>query len=146
MLPAAPLYGPTLHRVATSHHSRRQSFHTPATASIMPLLGEEQSQIIQPSKHVPHLANSPPLLPSTRKQSQHSSIAKTAIMSQLAAPHFEATQHSAGMEAAKDSKKASSMRKALEDNLVPPRQGENTGPGAALTDTPASTAPSSPRM
>ncbi|MCJ1428362.1 hypothetical protein MMC29_006271 [Sticta canariensis] len=67
-------------------------------------------------------------------------------MSRLTAPQSETPPASEEGEAKRDGK-ASSTR-AFEDNLLAPQQGyrQTTGLGFALTDTPTSTAPSSPRI
>ncbi|MCJ1470862.1 hypothetical protein MMC07_009509 [Pseudocyphellaria aurata] len=68
-------------------------------------------------------------------------------MSHLTTPQFETVSTSESESEATRHCKASSSR-ALEDSLLAPQQGHKltTGPGSALTDTPASTAPSSPRI
>ena len=112
----------------------------------MPLLGEERSDRSEISCPTKKSANSPPLLPTTRRQSQHSTIAKTAMNSHLAAPRCEKIPHSQEVEAMSDSK-ASSSRDFEDVTLTAlEAQKQKSGHGAALTDTPASTAPSSPRM
>ncbi len=76
------------------------------------------------------------LLP--RKQSQHSDIARSAIMN-VATPPADLLHAAVGHEMVKSS-------------LAPPprmangRASDGDGVGVALTDTPATTAPNSPKM
>lgn len=73
-------------------------------------------------------------------------MAKKAILSHRVAPSNEDSQGSRTGVEIRDSN--SVPTRAPEASLLPPQQAHkhNNGHGAALTDTPASTAPSSPRM
>lgn len=109
----------------------------------MPLLGHEHleaSPIIgHDSESEKPLARAEPV----RRQSQHSTIAKTAIMSSFVNPTFDTT-HSPELKTSN-----SSSLKSSEGGLAAAqsRPQHNTGlGGACLTDTPATTAPNSPRM
>lgn len=101
-----------------------------------------------------------PRSPPTRKQSQHSFIAKTAIMN-VATPSVEGLPTFEHREAAKsslapppktstgragegDGKNGVEHKAGLEKTVS--RAASKDGVGAALTDTPATTAPNSPKM
>ncbi|KAL8850948.1 MAG: hypothetical protein Q9221_004148 [Calogaya cf. arnoldii] len=85
-------------------------------------------------------------LPRKQSQSQHTQIAKTAIMSQCL-PQSESAQtenHDATLH------RQSAPSKYGDDNLLPPppipRQNGTNSHRACLSDTPATTAPNSPKM
>lgn len=109
----------------------------------MPLLGDERSER---SEKVSKSAHSPPLLPTTRRQSQHSTIAKTAMSSHLAGPQAEPGPGFSAEEPMNDRKAPSSG--TFDHSSFPAYEVPKQKPchGSALTDTPASTAPSSPKM
>ena len=102
----------------------------------MPLLGDERSER---SEKLSKSAHSPPLLPTTRRQSQHSTIAKTAMSSHLGGPPSEPVPSSLVGESMSENKASSS-------GILDHRSLQKPCHGSALTDTPASTAPSSPKM
>ncbi|KAI9878782.1 MAG: hypothetical protein M1830_010523 [Pleopsidium flavum] len=97
----------------------------------------------------------------TRKQSQHSIFAKTAIMSNVATPQTDGHQASETHEAVRSSLAPPSRTASIRASAG---EGKNSlenatgnggnalhgqskdGVGAALTDTPATTAPNSPRI
>ena len=84
-----------------------------------------------------------------RQQSQHSDIAKTAIMnnyppSDNASTTSEPSVISDGPDSIKDF--AMEKPKPAEAKLAAPSNHRAMLAGAALTDTPATTAPSSPQM
>ena len=84
--------------------------------------------------------------PQTRKQSQqsqHSEIAKTAIMN-VATPAADGWQALEKIDLGKSSLAPPS--RAANGRACDGEAGDKDGVGAALTDTPASTAPNSPRM
>lgn len=68
------------------------------------------------------------------------------MMNRPSVPHSDVAQYENGMGSAQDNKLH--PPKALGDNLRAPQQRlhQSSGHGAALTDTPLSTAPNSPRM
>lgn len=109
----------------------------------MPLLGDERSERLE---ELSKSAHSPPLLPTTRRQSQHSTIAKTAMSSHLAGPQAEPGPGSPADESINDKKAPSGG--AVDHGSLPVSEAPRQKPchGSALTDTPASTAPSSPKM
>lgn len=109
----------------------------------MPLLGDQRSER---SEKLSQSAHSPPLLPTTRSQSQHSNIAKTAMSSQLAGPQSEPSPGSPAEEPISYSKEPSCG--VFDHSSLPASEVPKQKPchGSALTDTPASTAPSSPKM
>ena len=87
-----------------------------------------------------------PPVPLVRRQSQHSVIAKAAIMSSYTAAVSEDTR-------------ASEHAPPIKENIMPHSRGSSaslaapyppskyrSSIGTALTDTPATTAPNSPRM
>lgn len=84
--------------------------------------------------------------PSNRKQSQHSVFAKAAILNQFAAPPLEGVEDSKSL---KDKKENMASLKTPPESTVKASQltsKHGNGAGTALTDTPATTAPNSPRM
>lgn len=95
-----------------------------------------------------------PRVPQGRRQSQHSRIAKSAIMSSYKTPTSEGAQTPEDHEVPKRSGPPSTKIQEpnlteetgkYRTNLCAPKNGRD-GVGAALTDTPATTAPNSPRM
>ena len=84
--------------------------------------------------------------PSDRKQSQHSVFAKAVILNQYAAPPLGVVKDSKGLKDKKENMaplKAPVESTAKASQLIPKH---GNGVGTALTDTPATTAPNSPRM
>jgi hypothetical protein len=73
-------------------------------------------------------------------------VFKTAIMSRLASYHSKTAQDETGLGPSKDNKLH--PPKTSGDKLHAPQQWlhQNSALGAALTDTPSSTAPNSPKM
>ena len=114
----------------------------------MPLLGESQAT---PSPlTVDPLDHSAAHTPFSRKQSQHSGIARTAIMNHHSPPSYASSDD--GIPALEEI----DPTKKFKDRPIPPKtsdggpslapQSYRAGLGAALTDTPATTAPNSPKM
>ena len=114
----------------------------------MPLLDRKQIPGLQPTNRLPSSGrlrdtNAQLLL----KHAQLCSVARTAMMTRLSSPQPDIAQCENGLGSAKDNNRLHSS-KALGDNLRSPQQKlhQNPSHGAALTDTPLSTAPNSPRM
>ena len=114
----------------------------------MPLLGngeyKEPCNIENPLEtdcHVRHAT-----LPS-RRQSQHSGVAKTAIMGQFATPNTDAFRATEEERSTKD-EPLKGMRPASNTLSAPQNDAIKIGRafGVALSDTPATTAPNSPIM
>ena len=81
---------------------------------------------------------------SHRKQSQHSNIAIAAMMHESSA--FEGLRSQGERDGMKE---APLPHRSVENSLAAPPYSlhqQSNGTGAALTDTPATTAPNSPRM
>ena len=81
-----------------------------------------------------------------RRQSQHSVIAKSAIMSQITTPNTDGARTPEDKEVSKDD---TALGVKLSDGkLSAPQKAARNGlsNGAALSDTPATTAPNSPVM
>lgn len=80
------------------------------------------------------------------KRAQLGSITSITMMDRLSSLHPDTVQFENGLGSTNDNKLHPS--KALGDNLRASQQKlhQNSGHGAALTDTPLSTAPNSPRM
>ena len=106
----------------------------------MPLLGDEGSD--SPTTY--YVTDSPPRDPSARRQSQHSNIAKSAIMSHFAAPMqpLSSTGNNGEIPRHDIMRDKVALLKSSEDNLTTPRMTN----GAALTDTPSTTAANSPKI
>ena len=121
----------------------------------MPLVCDEQKALeTQPQELSSSGAATPPRVPQGRRQSQHSLIAKSAIMSSYFAPTFEGAQppedhgplKGGGRSHAKTQDQSlTEDTRRYKASLCAPKNGRD-GVGAALTDTPATTAPNSPRM
>lgn len=111
----------------------------------MPLLCDEDTKTKgQAGPHEDFFTASPHPKP-LRKQSQHSVIAKTAILNQRGSAMSEdgrTPEHAERSEGAVMPGRIANA--ALKTAHPPPRQFNSLG--AALTDTPATTAPNSPRM
>ena len=118
----------------------------------MPLLGDESpgNPILN---HVPYPVQpgqgfsgpGPTQALPVRKQSQHSFIAKTAILNHFyPSPSDDSLEH----ESHETMGQNSSPPKASENTPKPPQTVPKYGGslGAALTDTPTTTAPNSPKM
>ena len=116
----------------------------------MPLLGHERPLAPLPVHHEAEQEKSQPQ-PRTgpaRRQSQHSVIAKTAIMSNINLPHFDGLHHPLEHGAIwqeKPSKQAFDAYLTAPEPKTAPTQSSSLGVGACLTDTPATTAPNSPK-
>lgn len=82
-----------------------------------------------------------------RKQSQHSITARLA-MNKSSLPITDVPKVSEQGHIAKSAKESKSSAMSGENNLVAPTSGARQGysNGAALTDTPMTTAPNSPNM
>lgn len=116
----------------------------------MPLLCEDLTDppfnfyTSQPEK--PLAEHVSPCAPPDRKQSQHSVFAKAAILKQFAAAPSEVTHDPKGPQG--DKENMASLKAPPESTVkasqLTPKHGN--GVGTALTDTPATTAPNSPRM
>ncbi|KAK4698012.1 hypothetical protein P7C71_g144, partial [Lecanoromycetidae sp. Uapishka_2] len=83
-----------------------------------------------------------------RKQSQHSMIAKSAIMTQATTPSTDGARTPEDFEASKEKYVQALGAPTSAGSLAAPANGTRQGlsNGAALTDTPLTTAPSSPNM
>lgn len=82
-----------------------------------------------------------------RKQSQHSITARLA-MNKSSLPNTDVPKISEAGHLSKNEKESKSSGMSGENNLVAPTSGSRQGlsNGAALTDTPMTTAPNSPNM
>ena len=112
----------------------------------MPLLGHEHPEASLPVHHEAERNEPQPqlrIIPA-RRQSQHSVIAKTAIMSNFSMPNLDGAN--TPDERGKIRPEKPSSTKTLESNLAAPHPIQSTGSGACLTDTPLTTAPNSPRV
>jgi len=118
----------------------------------MPLLGNGEYREVFPlgdrllDSQNPTPQPSPPRPP--RKQSQHSVIAKNAIMSQVSTPSTDGARTPEDAEAPKDKYVQALGAPTSAAGLSAPTNGATRGQsnGAALTDTPLTTAPNSPTM
>lgn len=112
----------------------------------MPLLGHEHPDVPLPIHAGAEQEKPPPVdrIAPARRQSQHSMIAKTAIMSNFALPDGANIPDERGTVWPDKS----SFAKTSEANLSAPQpvHKQSAGIGACLTDTPATTAPNSPRV
>ena len=104
-------------------------------------LSESQPQELSSS------GGAPARIPQPCKQSQLSMIAKTAIMSSYHTPISEGAQTPEDHEMSKDGGAPPTKvpEQTLIARLLAPKHGQD-GVGAALTDTPTTTAPNSPSM
>ena len=113
----------------------------------MPLLDDEHLDRLQPANQL-QSSRSLPIdnVCGLLKHKKHWPVAKNAMMNRLLLPQSDVAQCENGLGSAKDNKLH--PPKALADNLRAPQQRlyQSPGHGAALTDTPLSTAPNSPRM
>ena len=115
----------------------------------MPLLGSGEYRDILPLeqlsgvKEVEPFPQRPP-----RRQSQHSTIAKTAIMSHLSTPSTDGARTPEDHEAIKERESHSGTTQPSTGSLAAPTNTvkHSLSNGAALTDTPMTTAPNSPIM
>lgn len=118
----------------------------------MPLLANEETNPTQPAQCPAHATSSSPLptrhSTNAGKQSQHSVIAKSAIMSQFVTPPTNGVHNQLEMEGKKekDNELSSSRISANSPSLPFKGSMQSSEHGAALTDTPSSTAPNSPKM
>lgn len=112
----------------------------------MPLLGHEHSDASLPVHHEaePNKPQPQARVTPARPQSQHSIIAKTAIMSNFTIPNLDGAN--TPDERGKVELEKPSSAKTLESNLAAPQPVQSSGSGACLTDTPLTTAPNSPRV
>ena len=96
------------------------------------------------------LVDLPPFITTPqRRQSQHSDVAKTAIMNNHPpSSNASTTSEPSVMSEGPDSTKDFAVDKArpADAKLAAPMNHRQVLAGAALTDTPATTAPSSPQM
>lgn len=127
-----------------SHH---RVLHIPRSRRSMPLLNRTRTPKVQSANH----SDSSGELRNTNahlllKREQLGSVARIAMMNQFPSIHSDTVRCENGLGSAQDNKLQPS--KALGDNLRAPQQKlhQSSGHGAALTDTPLSTAPNSPRM
>lgn len=115
----------------------------------MPLIGNEQSEALQLAQYSIQASSSslPVARPSSSgKQSQHSVIAKSAIMGHLITPPVNVVNSQKDTES-KIKNEVPSSRTSTNGFLFPLKGSMQCSEhGAALTDTPFSTAPNSPRM
>ena len=113
----------------------------------MPLLGN--GEYVEPVPVQDRRKGSPPRKQNPRRQSQHSAIAKSAIMSQLSTPSSDGARTPEEIEVLKEKEVRPPGQQPAEGSLTTaPRSGakQNFANGAALTDTPLTTAPNSPIM
>ena len=116
----------------------------------MPLLGSgEYVEPVPFQNAAPTKKSSPPGQPIQRRQSQHSAMAKNAIMSQLSTPSTDGARTPEEREAPKE-KDTKSFAPHPSEGTLPtatrPGARQYFVNGAALTDTPLTTAPNSPIM
>lgn len=118
----------------------------------MPLLGTGEYREVFPLHDHSLGTQSPEPIPfpprPPRKQSQHSIIAKSAIMSQVHTPSTDGARTPEDNEVSKDKNVQALGAPTSAGNLAAPVIGTRQGlpNGAALTDTPMTTAPNSPIM
>lgn len=113
----------------------------------MPLLGN--GEYVEPVQLHDSRKGSPPRKQTARRQSQHSAMAKSAIMGQLSTPSSDGARTPEEMEVFKEREVKPIGTQPAEGSLTTaPRSGpkQNFANGAALTDTPLTTAPNSPIM
>ena len=113
----------------------------------MPLLGHENSDTPLSVHHEVQQEKSraqPRIVPA-RRQSQHSIIAKTAIMSNFTLPSNRDGAVTPEDRGTVWSDKISTVNPS-EANLAAPQPARSISSGACLTDTPLTTAPNSPRV
>ena len=125
-------------------HNNLTSLVQPAR---MPLLGS--GEYVEPVQVHDSRKGSPPRKQNARRQSQHSAMAKSAIMGQLSTPNSDGARTPEEMEVSKEKEVKPVGPQFAEGSLIPaPRSGpkQNFSNGAALTDTPLTTAPNSPIM
>lgn len=108
----------------------------------MPLLCDEDTRSQGQGGQQEHFFTTSSYPKAIRKQSQHSIVAKTAILNQrVSTMSDDGRMPEHVLETALP---ARSVSAAFNISQPPPRQFNSLG--AALTDTPATTAPNSPRM
>ena len=115
----------------------------------MPLLGSGEYAEPFPIKDTaPGAKTSPPRIQNQRRQSQHSAIAKTAIMSHFSTPSTDGARTPEEAEILKEKESKMPNTQPSEGSLAAPTTGakQRLSNGAALTDTPLTTAPNSPIM
>ena len=113
----------------------------------MPLLGN--GEYVEPVAVHDIRKGSPPRKQNPRRQSQHSAMAKSAIMGQLSTPSSDGARTPEEAEVFKEKEAKPIATQHAESSLTTaPRSGprQNFANGAALTDTPLTTAPNSPIM
>ena len=103
----------------------------------MPLLCDEVSEPQEPAPTLPRPLHS-------RSQRQHSIVAKTAILSRYSAKMAEEVRNQEPTELVKEN--SVPVRMANATLTAPQKPPTGNSLGAALTDTPVTTAPNSPRM
>jgi hypothetical protein len=108
----------------------------------MPLLCDEDTRSQGQGGQQEHFFATPSHTKAIRKQSQHSVVAKTAILNQTGSTMFDDGRTPAHV--LETALPARSVNADLNTSQPPSRQFNSLG--AALTDTPATTAPNSPRM
>ena len=112
----------------------------------MPLLGHRNPDAPLPVYHDTQQEKSqaqPRIIPA-RRQSQHSVIAKTAIMSKFTIPPNLDGESTSEERGTASSDKPLTV-KPSETNLAAPQPAHSASSGACLTDTPLTTAQNSPR-
>ena len=113
----------------------------------MPLLGHERPHAPLPIHYEAgqEKTQTQARIPPARRQSQHSEIAKTAIMSNFNGP---VSDNANNLDEHGSVELGKSSRQASEANLAAPKpaHAQSLGTGACLTDTPATTAPNSPKV
>lgn len=115
----------------------------------MPLLGSHLIQLPLSAENPTTASSSsrpPPRPSSAGSQSQHSAVAKSAIMSHLANHNSNGVHNQIEKDGRNDTEEQKARNAA--NTLALPSKGEMpiSALGAALTDTPVSTAPNSPKM
>lgn len=112
----------------------------------MPLLGNGDHRESNRNERPSDLKDDPSRASLGRKQSQHSVIAKTAIMSHFSTPSTEGARTPEEKEEVNQNRPRATTYPV--GSLGAPQNGTKQGgpPGSALTDTPATTAPNSPIM
>ena len=116
----------------------------------MPLLGS--GEYVEPfpisNESATRIKASPPPAKTQRRQSQHSAIAKSAIMSHLSTPSTDGARTPEEVETLKEKENTVLGVQPSEGCLAAPTTGakQRLANGAALTDTPLTTAPNSPVM
>lgn len=113
----------------------------------MPLLGS--GEYVDPVSIHDTRKGSPTRKQTPRRQSQHSAMAKSAIMGQLSTPSSDGARTPEETEVFKEKEVKLIAPQPAEGGLTTaPRScpKQNFANGAALTDTPLTTAPNSPIM